>query len=672
MNLNKNYINYNPLTLVNKGLMAKCILIIQNAIPIFLSILFLFFTYQLDLNAQENFEILESEESAKKINKSNKNNRKIIKKTDAESEKSEENNAIQSTSTNPNIFDYSQDDIAGINALMMAVNNNDIAGVSFYSKAGSALINQKNIGGATPLLIASREGYYEIAKILIDNGADINVVDNEGWTPLMRANINARDEIVALLVSKGAQAGSLNYTGESVIMHATLANCEKCLNIMFAKINFLQGFSLKTLKEQITDSFIISRNRENPKIQGLLEAFLDRIIKVSPSISNEEFKKKMAQDTSDIAKAKIIEDLINKEQNKNVKTPANNTQAVLVADFIDKNNQAINLQKNNKQAEIDKKIQQTESKNNSKISSRPFVDSSSNNPVSLNNVDSEKNSALENKIKLNNDIKNSPKESIKKFIFKKLVEENELKPVNDSKIFVLKPPSNYQDNSALSNDSEELKTSSINNSPFKIISDITSNKKQHKSTKNNNYKEKLIVNNSDKQIKTNANQNNISKSDNLSKNNIEDSKTLNPADKIPANQPKNSLKNNLVDIPSVNNNANGVKVEVVNPSQISNSNPSPSVNPNPIPNPSPVKSAPMKSSIINAPELKERIINNKISSNNSNENIDKPSLENKIANNPQLVKSIENINGATNQKPSISENKNPPKKFIIGQMPNLD
>jgi len=491
---------------VNKGSPRKCILLKQNAILI----LFAFFLFVLlnhnNLLAQDTFEVIENEESAKKINKTEKSSRKIIKKilqetSSKDGDSSDTASPNSASISSPNIYDYSQDDVAGINALMMAVNNNDIAGVTFYSKAGSALINQKNIGGATPLHIASREGYYEIAKILIDNGADFNLTDNEGWTPLMRANINARDDIVLLLVTKGAQAGILNYMNESVIMHATLSNCEKCLNIMFEKINFLQNFSLKTLKEQITDSFIISRNRENPKIQGLLEAFLDRLTKVSPAISNEEFKKKMAQDSGNSIKSKIIEELINKDQSKNIKKTADNSQALLVADFIDKNNQEKNIEKNNKKAEIEKKIQANESKtdfknndlnNSQKIQPSSLVKNPSINTISLNTPS---NSNENNQSLIITDNKNSKSKSTK-YIFKKIQEDNKPLIINDSKVFVLKPPANYEKNSPKNIYNQNVIGDASPKPKFKIINELNEakndNKSNYKSTKNNNSKQLIV------------------------------------------------------------------------------------------------------------------------------------------------------------------------------------
>ena len=57
---------------VNKGSPIKCILLKQNAILILFAIfLFLFLNYK-NLLAQENFEVIENEESAKKIKASKK------------------------------------------------------------------------------------------------------------------------------------------------------------------------------------------------------------------------------------------------------------------------------------------------------------------------------------------------------------------------------------------------------------------------------------------------------------------------------------------------------------------------------------------------------------------------------------------------------------------------
>jgi hypothetical protein len=591
--------------------------------------LLIFFTSNL-ISAQENFEVIENEESAKKINKSEKTSKKLTKKTSEDKGNNPDSTtskaSLEINSPTPNIYDYSQDDVAGINVLMMAVNSNDIQGVSFFSKAGGVLVNQKNIGGATALHIASREGFYEIAKILIENGADVNAIDNEGWTPLMRANINGHHEVVALLVSKGVGSGGLNYTGESAIMHATLGNCDKCLNIMFEKINFLQTLNLKSLKEQITDSFIISRNRENPKIQGLLEAFLDRLMKVSPAVSNEEFKKKMTQDNSNIAKSKIIEELINKDQNPVAKKIPDNSQALLVADFIEKNNQEINLQKNNKQAEIDKKIQASDIKNK-KITSTIIKDLKAQNIVDLNNQNQSKIESPSKSIDLQN--LNLPKEinaketntqdnkSPVKFILKKPQQEDQTKeqktkeqkekeenakeenlvPSYGGKVFVLKPPASSNNSSDSANDQNVPNNSSIK---FRIINELNNKSKyDYKSIKANNYGDKLTKdNNSQLDKNKNSNLQNIPQKSTLIKGRDLEKKIINQkvlSQNLPKNDPAKQNQPPIANSQVIKNPANDSAV---------NTSPTPSAIPSNPSTPSAIKSpsaTPSSPSAIPAP-----------------------------------------------------------------------
>ena len=195
-----------------------------------------------------------------------------------------------------NIYNEDSDQIAGLNSLMSAVAANDISGVRFFSKAGGSLINQKNIGGATALHIAAREKNLEIAQMLIDNGADVNVADNEGWTPLMRAAMAGSSDVVELLLNKNSDATALNSVGESVIVHATLSNCNDCLDLMFEKFNFIKAMDDSSLRLQLQDAFTIARNHENEEIQTTLEKYLDQVVKlanlVKPQLVTEDLGEK--------------------------------------------------------------------------------------------------------------------------------------------------------------------------------------------------------------------------------------------------------------------------------------------------------------------------------------------------------------------------------------------
>jgi hypothetical protein len=183
------------------------------------------------------------------------------------------------------LYNSSTEQFAGISTLMSATANNDVDGVKFFSKAGALVINQRNKGGATSLHIACREGNFEIAKTLIDNGANVNIVDNEGWTPLMRASLAGNKEIVEILLKNGANANLLNSLNESALIHATTSKCIKCIEEIIENGNLIKNMDILVLKSQIADAFLIARSQENKGTQGVLESFLDYTSRMAPLVA---------------------------------------------------------------------------------------------------------------------------------------------------------------------------------------------------------------------------------------------------------------------------------------------------------------------------------------------------------------------------------------------------
>ncbi|MES1222354.1 MAG: ankyrin repeat domain-containing protein [Bacteroidota bacterium] len=81
--------------------------------------------------------------------------------------------------------------------------------------AGSNLNEKDPLGGSSPLISASLFGKTEMAKVLIDSGADLNFQNNDGSTALITASFFGRPEIVKMLLAKGADKTIKNKYGQT-------------------------------------------------------------------------------------------------------------------------------------------------------------------------------------------------------------------------------------------------------------------------------------------------------------------------------------------------------------------------------------------------------------------------------------------------------------------------
>jgi ankyrin repeat protein len=74
---------------------------------------------------------------------------------------------------------------------------------SFY--CGNAIIEQRQIDGGTPLLIAISRSFKSTASYLVRHGADVNRASDNGATPLMLAVHQGDDDLRRLLIEHGAK-----------------------------------------------------------------------------------------------------------------------------------------------------------------------------------------------------------------------------------------------------------------------------------------------------------------------------------------------------------------------------------------------------------------------------------------------------------------------------------
>jgi ankyrin repeat protein len=85
-------------------------------------------------------------------------------------------------------------------------------------------------GGLTPLLFAARDGKVESAKVLLEAGADVNLVDPDRHTPLILALMNGHFDVAGLLIEKGADVNMQDKVGQTALYAAVDAHTRPASN----------------------------------------------------------------------------------------------------------------------------------------------------------------------------------------------------------------------------------------------------------------------------------------------------------------------------------------------------------------------------------------------------------------------------------------------------------
>ncbi len=97
--------------------------------------------------------------------------------------------------------------------LQTAVASGNLEVVKQHIEAGTNIDKKEPFGGSTPLIAAATFDKVEIAKALIDAGANLSLKNNEGSTALHTAAFFCRVEIVKLLLEANADKTLRNNFG---------------------------------------------------------------------------------------------------------------------------------------------------------------------------------------------------------------------------------------------------------------------------------------------------------------------------------------------------------------------------------------------------------------------------------------------------------------------------
>lgn len=92
-----------------------------------------------------------------------------------------------------------------------------------HIEAGADIDIKEPTGGSSPLITAALFGQTEVAKALIDAGANVNFINNDGSTALHTAAFFCRKEIVELLLENGVDKSIKNRAGSTALASITIS-----------------------------------------------------------------------------------------------------------------------------------------------------------------------------------------------------------------------------------------------------------------------------------------------------------------------------------------------------------------------------------------------------------------------------------------------------------------
>ena len=140
----------------------------------------------------------------------------------------------------------------GNTPLHVAIIDNDFEAVRYHICGYTAcdFLEARNEKGDVAMHLAVERGQTPIAEVLLDRGADINVLGYNGCTPLYLASRWGHTESVRLLLDRGAYPDSLNKSQQTPLWAAIIFNYEEIVQLLLdagTNIELVQQDEIKPL-----------------------------------------------------------------------------------------------------------------------------------------------------------------------------------------------------------------------------------------------------------------------------------------------------------------------------------------------------------------------------------------------------------------------------------------
>ncbi|KAK3105280.1 hypothetical protein FSP39_021556, partial [Pinctada imbricata] len=122
---------------------------------------------------------------------------------------------------------------------------------------------------STPLLLATLNNHTKVCELLLDNGADVNIANQNGYDPILVASRNGNTKLIHLYFHKGAHINSQSNPDENTPLHlAAMMGNKRATKYLLAngadtELKNIEGFT----------PFVLATYRKQNEIAGLLYDF---------------------------------------------------------------------------------------------------------------------------------------------------------------------------------------------------------------------------------------------------------------------------------------------------------------------------------------------------------------------------------------------------------------
>ena len=164
-------------------------------------------------------------------------------------------------------FDPNTPDEKGVAGLLLALKSESPKAAMVLAKHPQTNLNVQNKVGETPLMLAAINNQLELAKVLIENGADVNKPD---WTPLHYAATRGHRDMMRLLLDNDAYIDSESANGTTPLMLAAYSGTPLAVKLLLE-----EGADPTLVNHGQATALSLALNKDHQQSAFYIRAFIE-------------------------------------------------------------------------------------------------------------------------------------------------------------------------------------------------------------------------------------------------------------------------------------------------------------------------------------------------------------------------------------------------------------